>query len=97
MKTIAEANASLATLLQNPDVAKPHHISYAYSITNEIEDVIGQSDDGETGTSDVLKTIIQERNLTNIFLSVSRCHNGPNLGKKRFEIIRATALDALSK
>ena len=99
VKTIAEANASLAALLQNPDVAKAHHISYAYSITNETENdcIIGQSDDGETGASDILKTIIQERGLTNIFLSVSRCHNGPNLGKKRFEIIRATVLDALLK
>ena len=40
VKTIAKANTSLATLLQNPDVAKAHHISHAYSITNDITNVI---------------------------------------------------------
>ena len=97
VNTIAEAKSSPGALLQNPDVAKAHHISYAYLITNEAGDAAGQSDNGETGASDISKTIIRERGLNNIFLAVSRCHNGPNLGRKRFEIIKTTALDALPK
>ena len=63
--------------LQNPAVAKAHHISHAYSLAYEMEDDTGQSDDRETGTrSDILKNIIQERGFTNMFLSVSRCHHG---------------------
>ena len=76
-------------------MAKAHHISYAYSISDETGETSGQSDDGETGASELIKTVIEDKKLTNVFLAVSRLHNGPNLGKKRFEIIRATALDAL--
>ena len=93
----AEAKATLSALLQNPDVAKAHHIIYAYTIGEGKDKVDGHSDDGETGASDILKTLIEERRLTNTFLAVSRCHNGPNLGKRRYELMRSTALDALSK
>ena len=67
MKTITEANPFLASLLQNPNVSTAHHISYANSITNEMENVTGHSDDGDIGASDVLKTVIQEKGLSNIF------------------------------
>ena len=97
VNTLAEAKAAWSALLQNPEVSTAHHISYAYSMTTTTGDIAGQSDDGETGASDILSNIIQEKGLTNIFLAVSRHHNGPNLGKKRFEIIRATALDVLAK
>ena len=95
VNTVAEASAAWSALLQDPEVAKAHHISYAYSISDETGETSGQSDDGETGASELIKTVIEDKKLTNVFLAVSRLHNGPNLGKKRFEIIRATALDAL--
>ena len=97
MISIAEAKASLSALLQNPDVRKAHHIIYAYSTVDGNVTVDGHSDDGETGASNILKTVIEEKGLNNIFISVSRCHNGPNLGKRSFEIIRSTALDVLSR
>ena len=97
VSSISEAKASLSALHQNPDVAKAHHIIYAYSVLDGDNTVEGQSDDGETGASDILRTIIKEKRLNNLFLAVSRCHNGPNLGKKRFEIIKATALDIISR
>ena len=95
VNTTAEAAAARSALLQDPEVAKAHHISYAYLISDETGETSGQSDDGETGASEILRTVIEEKKLTNLFLAVSRLHNGPNLGKKRFEIIRTTALDVL--
>ena len=95
--SIAEAKASLSALLQNSDVAKAHHITYAYSILDGGNTTDGQSDDGEIGASDILQTIIKEKGLTNIFVAVSRCHSGPNIGKKRFEMIKTAALNVISK
>ena len=96
VNSIEDAKTSLFALFQHPDVASAHHISYAYTTGEGKHKTDGQNDEGETGASDILKTLIEEKQLTNIFLAVSRRHCGLNLGKRRFEIIRATALDVLS-
>ena len=45
----------------------------------------------EYGASKILCDIIKEKGLENIFLAVTRIHNGPNLAKKRFELISSAA------
>ena len=95
--SIPEANAAYSALLQNPDVASAHHISYAYSFASEHGITTGYNDDGETGAGKVLKMVIEQKSLENIFLAVSRHHNGPNLGRKRFDLIRSTALKVIDK
>ena len=97
--TVQEAKAAHSALLQNHDVANAHHISYAYSVCESPGDptaptVTGYDDDGEFGASKVLKDILAK--TKNTFIAVSRVHNRPNIGKKRFQLIEMCANKALS-
>ena len=92
-----EAQASYRALYQNQNTASANHISYAYVVGDSVNVLSGYSDDGETGASYVLKEIIYERSLKNIFVAVSRKHLGPNLGKRRFDHIKSAAAEVISK
>ena len=88
-----EVKRAYCALLQNPKTAGAHHIMYAYSYTEETPTFDqqfvqhGNSDDGEYGGSRILTRLLTETKLNNIFLAVSRVHNGPNIGRKRYELI----------
>ena len=71
VNTMAEAQASYKALFQNQSTASASHISYAYVVGDGLNFLSGYSDDGETGASDVLKKLIHERSLKNVFLAVS--------------------------
>ena len=96
-----EVKKAYFALLQNFKTAAAHHIMYTYSFSEESsttdQQVIhqGHSDDGEYGGSQVLTRLFKESKLSNIFLSVSRIHNGPNIGRKRFDLIEACARSVL--
>ena len=82
-----EAAAAHRSLLQHPRVAKADHIMYAYVANdhaNPDSTLQGFSDDGEYGGSRLLMKAIQRHSLSNVFLAVSRHHEGPNIGKKTF-------------
>ena len=50
-----------------------HQITYAYSIKTDDEEVVtGNFDDKEIGGSKVLKVLIDEQHLSNVFLCVTR-------------------------
>ena len=93
MSRMDEVKKAYCALLQHPKTASAHHIMYAYSFTDETPTFDqqfvqhGNSDDGEYGGSRILTRLLKESKLTNTFLAVSRVHNGPNIGRKRFDLI----------
>ena len=69
---------------------------YAYRTSND--DGIcktGNSDDGECGGSSILVKLMRDEKVENMFVAVSRIHRGPNLGKRRFELIEQACADVL--
>ena len=91
-----EAAAVKQALYQSPHIASSDHLIYAYAITDESGiRITGNSDDGEWSASRLLTDVISHNNESNIFIAVSRRHEGPNLGRKRFSIISKTAEDVL--
>ena len=97
INSLSEAAAAHSALLQDRDVARAHHIPYAYCVTLPTGVATGYSDDGEIGAGRILKSLIEENSLQNIFLGLSRRHEGPNLGRKRFDLVRSTALEAIHR
>lgn len=95
--SIDDAVRARDALFQDVSVAKAEHIMYAYHIETE-EGVVesGNSDDQEYKGSDILVRYIQDKKLDNIFVAVSRIHKGPNLGRKRFYLIRQACSDVIN-
>ena len=82
--SLEDAVKSRDALFQDESVASAEHIMYAYRI--DTEDGIfetGNSDDGECNISKVLVKLLDNLKVENVFLAVSRIHQGPNLGKQR--------------
>ena len=99
MTTVQEAKAAYLALLQNNEVATAHHISYAYTVPEKSKDataitLTGHDDDGEFGASKILLDILTK--TENTFIAVSRLHKGPNIGKKRFQLVETCANKALT-
>ena len=71
---------------------------YAYHIDNE-DGVFatGNSDDGEIKGCEVISNYLQENKLENVFVAVSRIHNGPNNGRQRFTLIRQSCAKVIAK
>ena len=90
VKTHNHAIAARNAILQNPDLAKATHIIYAYKFgdTQEIAQS-GYCDGNEVGAAKSLMDLIEENNLTNIFICVTRIKNGFNIGPLRFTHINA--------
>ena len=83
-------------LYQSPHVAQADHTIYAYVVTDESGmKITGHSDDGEWSASKILMNQVLEKQITNAFIAVSRIHEGPNLGKMRFNIISRVATEAI--
>ena len=57
---------------------------------------LGTLIDGECGGSEILVKCMQSRKMDNIFVAVSRIHAGPNLGKRRFQMIKQACMDVLN-
>ena len=98
--TITEAAAVKDALFQLPAVSQCDHVIYANSITDISGiKISGHNDGGEWAASKLLANLIEERGLTNVFLSVTRKHDGSNLGQRRFALITEIgnrALDMLN-
>ena len=83
-------------LFQSQHVANAHHLIYAYSVIDVSGmRITGHSDDGEWAASKLLVNLLAKNPAENIFVAVSRRHEGPNLGRQRFNIIVSAAKDAL--
>ena len=96
VSSIKQAAAIKQALYQSSHNANSDHLIYAYAVTDESGmKITGNSDDGEWTASRLLLDLISHKMETNIFIAVSRQHQGPNLGRKRLSIISAIAEDAL--
>ena len=81
--SLAEAASAKEALFQLPSVSQCDHIIYAYSLTDHTGmKVQGNSDGGEWAASKILANLLEQNLKTNIFLAVTRKHEGPNLGQK---------------
>ena len=97
VKSVKEAAGIRDALFQSNQVANSHHVMYAYVLTDESGMTIsGHSDDGEWSASKLILNLIKENKQSNVFVAVSRRHDGPNLGPQRFTIISSVASKALS-
>ena len=96
--SIEDAVRARDALFQDLQVASADHLMYAYHVDNEHGVfVTGNFDDGEIKGSQVICNYMQELNLENMFIAVSRAHNGPNIGKQRFDLIRQSCVEVLQK
>lgn len=93
-----EAMASRNAIFQNPALSISTHVIYAYKTTTELGTIeSGFSDDGESTAGNILMKLINVNNLNHIFLAVTREKRGPNIGKRRFELIEQCAKNLLSE
>ena len=91
-----EATQALRAIYQNKTLAKSHHVIYAYNyIDPDGQTISGYSDDGEWQTSVMLKDLLEANINSNGILIVTRRHDGPNLGKRRFDLVRDVAREVL--
>ena len=96
--SIEDAVRARDALFQDLQVASADHLMYAYHVDNEHGVfVTGNFDDGEIKGSQVICNYMQELNLENMFIAVSRANNGPNIGKQRFDLIRQSCVEVLQK
>ena len=91
-----EAHQALRAIFQNRMLAQSHHAVYGYNYLDINGDkVSGFSDDGEWQAGVILKDLLDKSDNPNGILIVTRKHDGPNLGRKRFEVMRKFANDVL--
>ena len=96
VSSVEDAVMARNALFQSDAIATAEHIMYAYRIDNEDGIfVTGNSDDGEWNGSSILVDLLDNLKMDNIFLAVSRLHRGPNLGKRRFQLIKQAGEAAL--
>lgn len=94
-----QAAAALNAIYRNPELATASHRIYAYKLGipgGETTVQSGYTDDGETEGGHRLMNLINIRNLTNVFICVTRLKEGPNIGKMRFKLIEKCAEELLS-
>ena len=93
MKHAAEVRDAL---YQSSHVTNAHHLIYAYSVMDESGmKITSHSDDGEWAASRLLANLLTENSNSNIFIAVSRRHDGPNLGRQRFTYITDVGKEAI--
>ena len=96
--TIEEAAQARDALFQDVEVSTADSIMYAYRIFDENHQLIsGFSDDREWLGGSSLDKLLEEEKQDGIFIALSRHHNGPNLGPKRFDYIKAVAKAAINR
>ena len=88
-----EAAAALQAIYESHKLATSDHIMYAYRTPY----TSGHYDDGEICGSNAIMAAINYHNAKNVFVCVTRKKNGPNIGLKRFELIKQTVDEILEK
>ena len=96
--TEREVKKVIRALHQHETVADSNHIIYAYRFIDlDGQQVCGHSDDGEWTASVMLMDLLKEKGFEEAILVVTRKYGGINLGKKRFDLIKQVAKEAMSK
>ena len=94
--SVKHAAETRDALFQSLQVANAHHVIYAYIVSDDSGMTIsGHSDDGEWSASKLILNLLKENGKSNIFVAVSRRHDGPNLGPQQFTTISAIASKAM--
>ena len=94
--TRSEGSSVLRALNQNLDTVSCDHIIYACSTTDLDGKTISGHSDGEWGAGTILHDLLQVNNANDCILIVTRKFGGDNLGKQRFDLIRKSAIEALT-
>ena len=69
---------------------------YTYNVTDSDGQVkTGKCDDGEWKGSSILSDLLKEKNVLDVILIVTRRFGGTFLGKRRFDLIKQAAIEAL--
>jgi regulator of replication initiation timing len=97
IKSNTDIPAVLASLLQDRSIAQATHNAYAYRIgrlgSNNMKE--GIKDDGEHGAGMVILKKLQESNVTNTIVVVSRFYGGKHMGARRFDCFKNCTDDVL--
>ena len=94
--TVDEGVKAVRAMLQDRDCVQSDHIMYAYKLLDENGQTLsGYYDDKEWKGASVLANIIEEKDLCCFILIVTRKYGGINLGKRRFELIKKVACEAI--
>ncbi len=83
---------ALHAIYKDDRVARATHNIYAYRLKNGLEHF---EDDGEWGAGRVLLKVLQDNDVTDKLVCVTRWYGGKNLGKARFDHIRDAAKTTL--
>ena len=77
-------------------IAGATHVMYAYRVGSERHSIHNWEDDGEWGGGRWIMEAIAQRGVYNQLICITRWHNGKNLGKLRFEVIKELANDVIT-
>ncbi|GAA5871037.1 hypothetical protein JCM16303_001672 [Sporobolomyces ruberrimus] len=96
VKSMAEVDAVMSTLLANNKIAKAtHNISAYHFIAADGIKHSDNDDDGEKAAGSTLASLLEKIAVQDIIVVVSRWYGGIHLGADRFKDINQAARDAL--
>ena len=84
-------------LFRNHSIAKATHNIYAYRIQKQDGFFENSCDDGEYGAGRKLLRFLQENNIVNKIVIVTRWYGGKHMGQRRYECIMKVANEILHK
>jgi hypothetical protein len=87
---------AIRTLCSDQRVAGSSHLVYAYKIGNEHSYISNFEDDGEWGGGREVMKVLDDNNLFNYVVAVTRWNGVKTLGQSRFKLIEDTAKKAVS-
>ena len=72
---------------------------HGLSMTDAIRKAVMEDceDDGEHGASRRILRLLQEKDMSNVMVIITRWKGGPDLGKRRFHLIEEATKQALVK
>jgi putative IMPACT (imprinted ancient) family translation regulator len=87
IQTDQDFKTIMSTLLQDKKIQNATHNIYAYRIKQGDDIIEYSNDDGETGASEHLLSLLRKSNVHNICVIVTRWYGGVKLGSERFRVI----------
>ena len=98
--TLNDVSAVMNNVLQKPGISSANHVVYAYRISGDSDSILENfCSDGDHGLGlELLKSMRSVDVIDTVCATTRTCDsNYIHLGKKRFQYIRDTATEALSK
>ncbi len=95
VNSIEQCRRLYRMLLLNPDNMAANHNTAIFRLTTPPSD--GYTDDGEFGMGRTIRNYLQERDVQNVVVFVTRHYGGVHLGPKRFSIVKSLVKDVIDK